>query len=292
MTLQLFGFLNVYKPKGITSFDVIRQLRRILKIKQIGHTGTLDPLAEGVLPICIGKTTKLIDYLQEDKGYIAEINFGWISNTYDTEGELVKTSDGAIAKKQLEEILKSFEGETEQTPPIYSALKLNGKKLYEYARKGISTNDIEIPKRRIKISQISLIDFDEKSRKAKIIVYCSKGTYIRSIINDIGEKSGLGAVMSGLVRIKSGKFTIEEATKLDELNSYETIVNNLINPLNVLSYNNIELSDAEYSKIITGQAIDAKTADNGKIVLLSQKNQLISIGKVELNKIKVIKVFV
>ena len=292
MTLQLFGFLNVYKPKGITSFDVIRQLRRILKIKQIGHTGTLDPLAEGVLPICIGKTTKLIDYLQEDKGYIAEINFGWISNTYDTEGELVKTSDGAIAKKQLEEILKSFEGETEQTPPIYSALKLNGKKLYEYARKGISTNDIEIPKRRIKISQISLIDFDEKSRKAKIIVYCSKGTYIRSIINDIGEKSGLGAVMSGLVRIKSGKFTIEEATKLDELNSYETIVNNLINPLNVLSYNNIELSDAEYSKIITGQTIDAKTADNGKIVLLSQKNQLISIGKVELNKIKVIKVFV
>ncbi len=292
MTLQLFGFLNVYKPKGITSFDVIRQLRRILKIKQIGHTGTLDPLAEGVLPICIGKTTKLIDYLQEDKGYIAEINFGWISNTYDTEGELVKTSDGAIAKKQLEEILKSFEGETEQTPPIYSALKLNGKKLYEYARKGISTNDIEIPKRRIKISQISLIDFDEKSRKAKIIVYCSKGTYIRSIINDIGEKSGLGAVMSGLVRIKSGKFTIEEATKLDELNSYETIVNNLINPLNVLSYNNIELSDAEYSKIIIGQTIDAKTADNGKIVLLSQKNQLISIGKVELNKIKVIKVFV
>lgn len=292
MTLHLFGFLNVYKPKGITSFDVIRKLRRILKIKQIGHTGTLDPLAEGVLPICIGKTTKLIDYLQEDKGYIAEINFGWISNTYDTEGELVKTSDGAIAKKQLEEILKSFEGETEQTPPIYSALKLNGKKLYEYARKGISTNDIEIPKRRIKISQISLIDFDEKSRKAKIIVYCSKGTYIRSIINDIGEKSGLGAVMSGLVRIKSGKFTIEEATKLDELNSYETIVNNLINPLNVLSYNNIELSDAEYSKIITGQTIDAKTADNGKIVLLSQKNQLISIGKVELNKIKVIKVFV
>ena len=292
MTLQLFGFLNVYKPKGITSFDVIRQLRRILKIKQIGHTGTLDPLAEGVLPICIGKTTKLIDYLQEDKGYIAEINFGWISNTYDTEGELVKTSDGAIAKKQLEEILKSFEGETEQTPPIYSALKLNGKKLYEYARKGISTNDIEIPKRRIKISQISLIDFDEKSRKAKIIVYCSKGTYIRSIINDIGEKSGLGAVMSGLVRIKSDKFTIEEATKLDELNSYETIVNNLINPLNVLSYNNIELSDAEYSKIIIGQTIDAKTADNGKIVLLSQKNQLISIGKVELNKIKVIKVFV
>lgn len=292
MSGELFGFLNIYKPSGLTSFDVIRQLRKVLKIKQIGHTGTLDPLAEGVLPVCIGKSTKLIDYLQEDKGYIADVRFGWISDTYDVEGALRKFSDSKVVKAQIVELLKEFEGEIEQVPPIYSAIKLNGKKLYEYARKGRSVDEIEIPKRKVVISKISLLEFDEVNQTAKIEVYCSKGTYIRSIINDLGQKSGVGAVMTGLIRTKSGKFTLENTVNLAELVSREIIVNNLINPLKVLSYKYKELNDVEYSKVVVGQQIEAAGLTPDEIVLLTKNNQLVSIAKLESNKIKVIKVFV
>lgn len=292
MSGELFGFLNIYKPSGLTSFDVIRQLRKVLKIKQIGHTGTLDPLAEGVLPVCVGKSTKLIDYLQEDKGYIAEVRFGWISDTYDVEGELKKFSDSKVSKAQIVELLKDFEGEIEQIPPIYSAIKLNGKKLYEYARNGRSVDEIEIPKRKVVISKISLLGFDEVNQTAKIEVYCSKGTYIRSIVNELGQKSGAGAVMTGLVRIKSGKFTLENTVNLAELVSREIIVNNLINPLKVLSYKYKELNDVEYSKVVVGQQIEADGSTPDEIVLLTKNNQLVSIAKLESNKIKVIKVFV
>lgn len=288
----MFGFLNIYKPKGLTSFDVVRTLRKIIKVKQIGHTGTLDPLAEGVLPICIGKSTKLIDYLQEDKGYIAELQFGWISDTFDSEGELQKFSDDNIAEKELVEIIKKFEGEIEQTPPIYSAIKLNGKKLYEYARAG-KAEEVQIPKRNVTISKIELLEFDEEKQTAKILVECSKGTYIRSIVSDIGQMSNIGAVMTNLIRTKSGKFLLDSAIPLSDINNNEAIVKNLINPIDVLSYKKIELNDYEYSKIVTGQKIDAKKHNVGEILLLTQKNNLVSIAKVdETNRIKVIKVFV
>lgn len=288
----MFGFLNVYKPKGLTSFDVIKALRKVLMIKQIGHTGTLDPLAEGVLPICIGKSTKLIDYLHEDKGYIAEIMFGFISDTYDTEGVVEKKSDKKITKNEIIHLLKSFEGEILQKPPIYSAIKLNGKKLYEYARSGKTDADIEIPTRSVTISKIELLEFNEEKQLAKIEVECSKGTYIRSIINDLGEKSGVGAVMTNLVRIKSGLFTINSAIELEKLNSKEIIVNNLINPLDVLSYKNIELTEKEYIKVKFGQKLEAKTQNDGEIILLTKNNKLVSVAKIEENKTRLIKVFI
>ena len=288
----MFGFLNIYKPKGLTSFDVVRSLRKVLKIKQIGHTGTLDPLAEGVLPVCIGKCTKLIDYLQEDKGYIADLKFGWISDTYDTEGELQKFSDEKITKNSLTEILSKFIGEIEQTPPIYSAIKLNGKKLYEYARSGKTTQDIEIPKRKVYISKIELLEFDENNQTAKIKVECSKGTYIRSIVHDIGEQSGIGAVMTNLVRTKSGMFTLETTVKLDEITDSTSAEKSLINPLNALPYKKIELNKTQYNKIITGQKIDANNEIDGEILLLTHNSAFVSIAKVVENKIKVIKVFV
>ena len=231
----MFGFLNVYKPKGLTSFDVVRVLRKTLKIKQIGHTGTLDPLAEGVLPICVGKSTKLIDYLKEDKGYIAELKFGFISDTYDTEGILQKSSDEVIDKATLLKIIKTFEGEIEQVPPIYSAIKINGKKLYEYARAG-KGNEVEIPRRKVRISKINLLDFDEETQIAKIEVECSKGTYIRSIVHDLGMKSGLGAVMTKLIRTKSGKFSLKTSVKLEDLNDSSTINKYLLDPLDFLEY--------------------------------------------------------
>lgn len=286
----MFGFLNVYKPKGITSFDVIRKLRKILKIKQIGHSGTLDPIAEGVLPICIGKSTKLLNYLQENKGYIATFQLGYSSETYDTEGTVIKHSEKKITKTELEKIINSFYGETEQTPPIFSAVKLNGKKLYEYARAG--NINIKIPAKKINITKINLLNFDEKNQTAKIEVECSKGTYIRSIINDIGKKSGCGAVMTELIRSKSGKFTLSTAIELQNLTSEEIIAKNLINPLEVLSYNNVELNEEEYAKVIVGQKLDSKGQSDGEILLLTKENKLISIAKTENGKIKVIKVFV
>ena len=147
----MFGFLNVYKPQGKTSHDVVAILRRITKIKQIGHTGTLDPFAEGVLPICIGKATRLIEYLEDDKEYIGTIQLGQSTTTYDTEGEIVKNSLKKVSLKEIEEKLINFRGEILQTPPIYSAIKIKGKKLYEYARKGES---VEITPRKVNITML------------------------------------------------------------------------------------------------------------------------------------------
>ena len=138
----MFGFLNVYKPKGKTSHDVVAMLRRITKIKQIGHTGTLDPFAEGVLPICIGKATRLIEYLEDDKAYIGTVQFGKSTTTYDLEGEDVNISDKEITLEEIEKALPQFRGEIKQLPPIYSAIKVNGKKLYEYARANASGREI------------------------------------------------------------------------------------------------------------------------------------------------------
>ena len=155
----MFGFLNVYKPQGKTSHDVVAVLRRVTKIKQIGHTGTLDPFAEGVLPICIGKSTRLIEYLNDDKAYIGTVQFGKTTTTYDTEGEIVKTSDNKISLKDVEDCLPQFRGEIQQLPPIYSAIKVKGKKLYEYARNG---EEVEIQPRSVNIHKLEIIDFESK----------------------------------------------------------------------------------------------------------------------------------
>ena len=181
----MFGFLNVYKPQGKTSHDVVAILRRITKIKQIGHTGTLDPFAEGVLPICIGKATRLIEYLDDDKAYIGTVQFGKSTTTYDIEGEDVNSSEKKVALEEMEEALSSFCGEIEQLPPIYSAIKVNGKKLYEYARKG---EEVKIEPRKVNIYRLELINFDYEKQTAELLIECSKGTYIRSIANDLGEK--------------------------------------------------------------------------------------------------------
>ncbi len=289
-TSDIFGFLNIYKPKGLTSFDVIRILRKVLKIKQIGHTGTLDPMAEGVLPICIGKSTKLIDYLQEDKGYIADIKFGFVSDTYDMEGKVEKSSDEPISEENVKQLLKTFEGKIEQTPPIYSAIKLNGKKLYEYARKG--ETDIEIPKRTVNITKIELLNFDDETQTAKVNIECSKGTYIRSIVHDLGQNSNRGAVMTKLIRTKSGKFTLEKTIKLEDCTTPDVIVNNLLNPLEVLAYKRSELDDKDLNRAITGQRLLNKGFEENEIVLLTKDEKLVSIAKVVDNSIKVIKVFV
>ena len=267
----------------MTSHDVVSVLRRITKIKQIGHTGTLDPFAEGVLPICIGKATRLIEYLDDDKEYLATVQFGTATTTYDPEGEITSTSDKKITKEELLRELENFRGEISQLPPIYSAIKIKGKKLYEYARKG---ETIEIQPRKVFISKLELKNFDEPNQTAELLIGCSKGTYIRSIAHDLGQNLKCGGHLTKLVRTKAGKFTIKNANHLDNLNVPES----LINPLNMLSLPQIELTKTQHEKILHGQQIE-NNSNFADFVILIYNNAISAVGFADVNKIAVKKVF-
>lgn len=285
----MFGFLNIYKPKGITSHDVVSILRKITKIKQIGHTGTLDPFAQGVLPICIGKATRLIEYLQDDKEYIAQIQFGQNTDTYDIDGKVTENFDKKITADDLKNILPEFIGEISQLPPIYSAIKVNGKKLYDYARKGES---VEIKPRKVTISKLELLDFDIEKQTAKIIVGCSKGTYIRSLAFDIGKKLGCGAFLSELTRTKAGTFNIENTVSLENLKAKEDVKNELINPIDILNLPIKELSENEKEKVSHGMSIQNTTnIGDLDIVILIYSGNIYAVGEIESNMIIVRKVF-
>ena len=285
---SLFGFLNIYKPKGLTSHDVVARLRKITKVRQIGHTGTLDPFATGVLPICIGKATRLIEYLDDDKEYLATVQFGKNTATYDLEGEITATFDKKVTEEDVKNALKDFEGEISQIPPIYSAIKVNGKKLYDYARQG---QDIEIKPRKVTISKIELKEFDKTSQSAKITVACSKGTYIRSIAYDLGAKLGCGGYLTALERTQAGKFQVNTAIKLEDLTEVSQIVENLINPLDMLNIPIHNLSENERARVSHGMSICNSDFPDSDIVFLSYGGIIYAIGKVEQNKILVKKVF-
>ena len=285
----MFGFLNVYKPKGMTSHDVVAKLRKITKIKQIGHTGTLDPFAEGVLPICIGKATRLIEYLQDDKEYVATVQFGKTTDTYDLEGSVTEEFNKKVSKSEVLEKLKEFEGEIQQIPPIYSAIKLNGKKLYDYARAG---QTVEVEPRVVFISKIELLSFDEENQQAEILVACSKGTYIRSIAYDLGKKLNTGGYLVKLIRTKAGKFGIKAAVALSELDSTEKVLENLINPIDILDLPKLYISDFEHEKVLQGQFLNNNTEFCNVFVLLIYNGSVDAVAFVEKDKIKVKKVFV
>lgn len=273
----MFGFLNINKPIAKTSHDVVAILRRLTNIKQIGHTGTLDPLATGVLPIAIGKASRLIEYLQEDKGYIADIEFGKISDTYDCEGNIEQFSYEKITQTQVEENLNNFVGEIEQIPPVYSAIHYKGKRLYELARQGIIPDDI--PKRNVFISQAELIDFNSEKQFAKIKIYCSKGTYIRSIVNDLGMMLGTGAIMTGLQRIKSGVFTIESSHVLSDFLNKSDVASVIINPLKILNFTQKELTNKEFELISYGQSLPTDEFDDGEFICLKMNDKLCAIAQ-------------
>lgn len=280
----MFGFLNVYKPKGMTSHDVVAFLRRVTKIKQIGHTGTLDPFAEGVLPICIGKATRLIEYLSDEKAYIATVQFGKSTDTYDLEGEFVSESNLKVSEDNLLIGLKSFEGEIEQTPPIYSALKVNGKKLYEYARAGV---DVEIKSRKVFIEKIELLSFDEVSQVAEIYVKCSKGTYIRSIAHDLGQNLTCGAYLTKLIRSQAGDFLLNESINLNDINEKSIVENNLIYPLEKLPLQRFDINDIELDRASHGMPIYINGRNSTGTVMLVYKDKLVGIAIKEDEKIKI-----
>lgn len=283
---SLFGFLNIYKPVGMTSHDVVSVLRRVTKIKQIGHTGTLDPFAEGVLPICIGKATRLIEYLQDDKEYLATVQFGAATNTFDLDGEKVFTSDKKVSRDDIKECLKSFEGEILQFPPIFSAIKVKGKKLYEYARKG---EEVEIQPRKVVIENIELKNFDEELQQAQILLKCSKGTYIRSIANDLGKNLGCGGYLIKLIRTQAGKFRVENSVQLDGID----VESNLINPLDILNLPKIAVDNDDLARIKNGMPI-YKTCDKiGNFVSLIYNDvEICAVGIADGEKIKLKKVFI
>lgn len=210
------GILNILKPPGMTSFDVVAYLRGMLGIRKIGHAGTLDPLAVGVLPVCVGNATRAIEFLMDkDKLYRAEMTLGIVTDTQDSSGKVVSTAAPLYDDHGIEEAISSFAGKYHQIPPMYSALRVNGKRLYELARDG---REVERQSREVEIYSISVLDIDRTvGVKVLFDVHCSKGTYIRTLCADIGERLGCGGHMSFLLRRRAGSFDLSAAYTLEEL---------------------------------------------------------------------------
>ncbi len=230
----MHGVLNLIKPPGMTSHDAVAFVRRVLKNKRVGHTGTLDPAAAGVLPICVGQATRLVEYLQAGtKEYIAEMTFGHETDTLDAVGKIIREAPTSqVNLETLRAALDGFRGEITQTPPLYSAIKKDGQKLYEIARAG---GDTEIPTRQVTISKLFVTRFIEGEKlRAMLHIECSGGTYIRSLVRDIGNALGSAATMTFLVRTRSGRFCIDEAVSCEEfaqnpqLTELETILDFLV----------------------------------------------------------------
>lgn len=283
------GVVNIYKPQNISSNQVVVKIKKILGIKKVGHTGTLDPLACGVLPICIGNTTKISEYLiNKDKKYLVRLKFGILTDTYDCEGKILENNtEFKVNPYKVKTVLESFIGEYEQVPPIYSAIKIDGKRAYELARKGIS---FELKARKIKIHSIENIEI--KDNECSFVVECSKGTYIRSLCRDIGDKLGTYATMIFLERIQSGYFTKETSLNFDNITP-EYIEKNLISIDKVMSMPKIEINDLNVLKLLlNGVCIKNPNYINGidnGLYFLYNHGVLKGICERKLNFLKMIK---
>lgn len=209
------GILNINKPEGWTSQDVVAKLRGRLHIRRVGHTGTLDPMATGVLPVCFGKATRIIEYYDDDfKTYEAEMKLGMVTDTLDITGTVLETKPVDVSEEDVIQAIDSFRGWITQIPPKYSALKVNGKPLYKYAREGV---EVEIKSRKIYVADIQPMEVNLGENRIRFRVTCSKGTYIRTICDDIGKKLGCGGTMTALQRTQSGCFRVEDARTLPEI---------------------------------------------------------------------------
>lgn len=265
------GVLIVNKEKGVTSRDVVNKICKILNTKKVGHTGTLDPIATGVLVVCVGKATKLVEILtSEDKEYIATVKLGVLTDTLDTDGKVLEEKDVSIKKEDLVRTLNSFVGFYDQEVPIYSAVKINGKKLYEYARSNIN---VDLPKRRVEIKKIELLEFNKDYYKFKVLV--SKGTYIRSLIKDINDKLKIIGSMSDLIRTKQGDFDIKDSYTISEINDSKY---NFLTITDVLKDENCVIIDDTLFKVVkNGGLID--NVYNKSFVTFIYNEKVVSIYK-------------
>lgn len=265
--------INVCKEKNMTSRDVVNIISKHLHTKKVGHTGTLDPLATGVLIVCTNHDTKLVDILtSKNKEYIATMRLGIQTDTGDITGNIIKRATYKVTKEQIIKVLNNFLGSSTQTVPIYSAVKINGKKLYEYARSG---EEVTLPTREINISSIELLDYHDDLIKFKVTV--SKGTYIRSLIEDIGKTLQTVATMEDLVRTKQGNYKIEDSYTLEDIknDNYKPI------PLNIVlkDYHTYNLNATEYFKVKNGSKMLLNIDD--KIVTLLYNNKPIALYRKE-----------
>lgn len=260
---EFHGILIVDKPAGFTSHDVVAKLRGMFRTRRIGHGGTLDPMATGVLPVFIGGATKAADFAAaQDKAYFAGFTLGCSTDTQDTTGTVVETSGRRASAKEVEAALRQFEGRQLQLPPMYSAVQVNGKRLYELARKGI---EAERPERAIELSHLLLADFDEEGQKGHFHVTCSKGTYVRTVVHDLGVRLGTLAAMHSLVRTRSGRYPLEEALPLDAIQQAadEGRLAELLRPTDSLfeAYPAVTLDDAGWKRAQNGAFIDFAHAE-------------------------------
>lgn len=273
---MLKGILNVNKEKGISSARVVSLVRRALNMKKVGHTGTLDLEASGVLPIVIGKATRVSDYMMTmDKVYETELILGAKTDTLDAAGEIIEKSDKVVTKEEFLQVMKTFKGEIDQIPPMYSALKVNGKKLYDLAREGV---EIERKKRKVNIYDIELLDF--AFPKATIRVTCSKGTYIRTLVDDIGEKLGSLAYVNELARVRVGELDIKESIKSQDL--LEIPKEDLINKLYPIDtalkdFDKIILDRKYLDNLVNGQIVEVDK-NYGKIIRVYAGDDFIGLG--------------
>ncbi len=233
----MYGLLNLHKPTGWTSHDCVGKLRRLLGTKKIGHGGTLDPAATGVLPVAVGKATRLLQYLPTDKAYIGKARLGLVTSTDDLEGEVLREVDASEVKRsQLEALLPQFIGKITQVPPRYSAIQIDGKRLYDLAREG---QEFEVPSREVVVHSIDLLSWEpaEQHVDVELAIACGPGTYIRSIARDLGELLGVGGTLASLIRTKSCGLVLEQSLMLEQVEAQlaaETFA--LLNPAEVLGH--------------------------------------------------------
>jgi tRNA pseudouridine 55 synthase len=292
------GIINALKPAGMTSFDVIGFLRRVTGLKKIGHTGTLDPSAVGVLPICLGNATKAIEFMiDKDKVYRAELTLGISTDTQDSSGKILSSHSVNITEDEINTAVLSFKGVIEQLPPMYSAIKIGGKKLYELAREG---QTVERQTRSVNIFDISIIriwsdtvtfEIDESPnefsvKKVLIDVHCSKGTYIRTLCNDIGECLGCGGHMSFLVRTRAGKFSLDNALTLEEIGQLaeRNSLEEYLLPVEKVfeEYNSIELNKEDLFKYVNGVwlEVDKNTVKDSLYRVYDNSGAFLGIGEI------------
>ena len=276
------GVINIYKPAGITSHGVVSRVRRILGMKKVGHTGTLDPDADGVLPICVGKGTKLSEMLMnKDKTYVAVVKLGVATDTQDSSGNILEIREVTADKEAILDVIMGFVGQIEQVPPMYSAIKIGGRKLYELARQGL---EVERKARNVTIYSIDVNNISNDS--VTITVDCSKGTYIRTLCHDIGEKLGCGAHMEKLTRTRAGKFDIKDSVTLEELSG-----NHIINIDEFFDeYEKIIVTGENLYRVLNGADINVSKSD-GKYRLYDEDGNFLSVSMVENGGLKLVKAF-
>lgn len=286
------GILNIYKNKSMSSFDVVRKVKFISKQKKVGHTGTLDPEAKGVLPVCLGKATKIIDYIMNsNKVYEVKFLLGMKTSTYDLEGKVIEKNEiSHITHEEIISAISNFIGEYDQIPPMYSALKKNGVRLYDLARQGI---EVEREARQVNILDISDIEIELPQISMKVT--CTKGTYIRSLCYDIGEKLNVGATMSELNRCSTSIFSEENSVNIDELNE-ENIEENLITIEEALAfYPKLTVKNSFTKLLINGVKVFDKRLTNEKVEkdilyrVYDDKKTFIGLGKQDDEGFKIVK---